>query len=146
MLRQFRQVFNAVKTHLRSVERKAGVGGAQVWALSVVSEYPGIGVGQLARRMDIRQSTASNLVKALIERNFLTATRDGPDRRAVQLHLMPAGARALRHAPGPFEGVLPSALRSLDEATLRRLHGDLASLLLLLDTDESAARILLADM
>jgi len=36
VLRQFRVVFNAVKTHFRQVEREAGVGGAQLWALSVI--------------------------------------------------------------------------------------------------------------
>ncbi|HWJ96252.1 MAG TPA: MarR family transcriptional regulator, partial [Telluria sp.] len=44
VLRQFRIVFNAVKTHFRQVEREAGVGGAQLWALSVIERTPGIGV------------------------------------------------------------------------------------------------------
>ena len=44
VLRQFRVVFNAVKTHFRQVEREAGVGGAQLWALSVIDRRPGIGV------------------------------------------------------------------------------------------------------
>src|SRR3990167_10270887 len=57
VLRQFRVVFNAVKTHFQHVERQAGVGGAQLWALSVVAGHPGIGVGELALKMDIHQST-----------------------------------------------------------------------------------------
>src|SRR5690606_36499714 len=43
VLRQFRRVFNTVKTHFRAVEKKAGLAGAQVWALSVVAARPGIG-------------------------------------------------------------------------------------------------------
>jgi hypothetical protein len=34
VLRQFRQVFNAVKSHFRKVERVAGIGGEQPWAFS----------------------------------------------------------------------------------------------------------------
>ena len=35
VLRQFRQVFNAVKSHFQQVEKTVGMGGAQVWALSI---------------------------------------------------------------------------------------------------------------
>src|SRR3982751_1484492 len=100
VLRQFRQVFNAVKTHFQQVEKKVGLGGAQVWALSVVRESPAIGVGGLAAAMDIHQSTASNLVKGLVERGLLTMSRNPDDRRAVRLKLMAPATRVLRRAPG----------------------------------------------
>ena len=35
-LRGFRQVFNAVKTHFRQLENRSGLGGAQIWALSII--------------------------------------------------------------------------------------------------------------
>ncbi|KQW43554.1 MULTISPECIES: MarR family winged helix-turn-helix transcriptional regulator [unclassified Roseateles] len=146
VLRQFRQVLNTVKTHFQQVEKKAGLGGAQAWALSVVQQQPGVGVGGLARAMDIHQSTASNLVKALVERSLVEARKEGTDRRSVQLHLLPAGAQALRKTPGPFEGVLPGALRELDAPTLRRLRKDLAKLILVLHADEKSAGIPLGEM
>ncbi len=146
VLRQFRQVLNAVKTHFQQVEKKSGLGGAQVWALSLVQQHPGIGVGQLARAMDVNPSTASNLVKLLTERGMVAGRKEGVDRRAVQLHVLPAGTRALRRAPGPFSGVLPEALKALDEARLRRLRKDLAQLIVLLDGDEKAAQIPLGGM
>ncbi|MBN8511136.1 MAG: MarR family transcriptional regulator, partial [Burkholderiales bacterium] len=73
VLRRFRVVFNAVKTHFRQVEKRAGVGGAQVWALSIVAARPGVGVGALARAMDIRQATASNLVRSLVAGGWVAA-------------------------------------------------------------------------
>jgi DNA-binding MarR family transcriptional regulator len=146
VLRQFRLVFNAVKTHFQQVEKSAGVGGAQLWALAVVHERPGIGVGELARTMDIHQSTASNLVRSLVERGLMRAEKSGDDRRAVQLHLLADGAKVLRKAPGPFTGVLPQALASLDVDTLRRLQHDLGTLLAVLQPDEHAARTPLADL
>jgi DNA-binding MarR family transcriptional regulator len=145
VLRQFRQVLNTAKTHFQQVEKRVGLGGAQVWALSVVRDRPGIGVGDLARAMDIHQSTASNLVKSLMEREMVEPRKEGADRRAVQLHLLPAGAKALKRVPGPFSGVLPEALRSLDPATLKRLNKDLAKLIVALDADERSAQVLLAD-
>jgi DNA-binding MarR family transcriptional regulator len=146
VLRQFRQVFNAVKSHFQQVEKTLGLGGAQVWALSVVRDHPGLSIGALARTMDIHQSTASNLVKALVERGLVSAAKEGADRRTVQLHLLPAGARLLKDSPGPFNGLLPSALRSLDERTLERLREDLGVLIVALGADERGAKIPLIDL
>lgn len=146
VLRRFRLVVNAVRTHFQQVEKKAGVGGAQIWALSIVSNDPGIGVIALARAMDVHQTTASNLVKLLVEADMLAAERNGADRRTVQLRVLPAGRRVLRKAPGPFAGVLPEALARLDAGTLRRLDRDLATLIRELGVDDRAAGIPLADM
>jgi DNA-binding MarR family transcriptional regulator len=145
VLRQFRQVFNAVKAHFQQVEKTVGIGGAQVWALSLVREQPGIGVGALARAMSIHQSTASNLVRTLIDREMIAAAKEGADRRAVQLSLLPAGARVLRNAPGPFAGLLPDALKALPPATLMRLNEDLGLLIVKIAADEDGASIPLSD-
>lgn len=141
VLRSFRIVFNAVKTHFREVEKKAGLAGAQLWALSVIRDQPGAGVNELARAMDVHQSTASNLVRTLLERELVVARRDGPDRRTVQLHVLPAGSRVLRRAPGPLTGVLPAAVASLDGNTLARLERDLAALIAVLHLDERSGQI-----
>ncbi len=146
VLRRFRLVFNAVKSHFQQVEKQAGIGGAQIWALSVIAAAPDIGIGGLAKAMDIHQTTASNLAKSLIGLELALAQRNGPDRRTVQLRLTPAGARVLRRAPGPFEGVLPEALAQLDTATLARLDHDLGLLIDLLKADERGAGIPLAQM
>jgi DNA-binding MarR family transcriptional regulator len=141
VLRRFRLVFNAVKTHFQQVEKKAGVGGAQLWALSIVRDRPEIGVNDLAKAMDVHQSTASNLVRTLIARELIDGSRSGSDRRTVQLRILPAGRAVLRRAPGPLTGVLPQALASLDARTLKRLDADLARLITALHADERAANI-----
>lgn len=141
VLRRFRVVFNAVKTHFRQVEKLAGIGGAQVWALSVIAGQPGIGVGELARALDIHQSTASNLVKSLLEAGLIEAQKGEEDRRAVRLTILAPGQHLLRLAPGPFTGVLPVALRSLDPATLSRLDSDLGKLIASLEADEDSGNV-----
>ena len=146
VLRRFRVVFNAVKTHFQQVEKKAGVGGAQVWALNVIQQHPDIGVGGLAKAMDIHQTTASNLVKAMVASDLVVARRQAIDRRATQLRLTPAGARVLKRAPVPYAGVLPQALAALDIETLDRLDSDLGKLLEVLQADERGAGIPLAQM
>jgi DNA-binding MarR family transcriptional regulator len=146
VLRQFRQIVNAVKAHFQQVERRVGLGGSQVWALAIVREQPGVGVTGLARAMNIRQATASNLVKALVERQLLDTAPSPTDGRAVCLRVTPAGARLLRKVPGPYAGVLPDALRRLERPALRRLERDLALLIAQLEVDPRAAEVPLADM
>jgi DNA-binding MarR family transcriptional regulator len=146
VLRQFRVVFNAIKVHFRQVESAAGIGGAQVWALSVIQARPGIGVSDLARAMDVHQSTASNLVKILLERAMVLSVKDTVDRRAHGLHLTAAGEAVLRAAPAPFAGVLPDALAGLDPRTLARLERDLEKLIAALQADRAGASVLMADL
>ncbi len=141
VLRRFRLVFNAVRTHFQQVEKRAGIGGTQLWALSVIEGHPGIGVGGLARALDVHQSTASNLVRGLAERGLIGIAREGSDRRAVQLRILPAGRRVLKRAPGPFTGVLTQALASLDATTLERIDADLAELIARLGADRRDARL-----
>jgi DNA-binding MarR family transcriptional regulator len=103
-------------------------------------------VTDLARELDIHQSTASNLIKALSERGLVTASREGADRRSVALRIAPAGADVLGNAPPPFTGVLPDALSSLDAATLERLEQDLAKLIVVLAADEADGKLPLAQL
>lgn len=146
VLRQFRRIFNAVRTHFQQVERSAGIGGAQIWALTVIKAHPGIGVSALAAAMDVRQPTASNLVKSLGALELIEVRREGEDRRHVQLYVRPAGNRLLKRAPGPAAGVLPEALGSIEPATLKRLERDLGQLLKTLDADGKAGKIPLSQM
>lgn len=146
VLRRFRVVFNAVRTQFQQMERQVGLGGAQVWALSLVQAQPGIGMGGVARSMDIHQSTASNLVKSLLQRGLIRMEKAESDRRHVCLFVEPAGAALLAKVAGPFEGVLPQALARLPPSTLQRLDRDLKDLIELLHADQDAARIPLAQL
>ena len=143
VLRKLRLVFNTVKGHFREVEKKTGVAGAQVWAMAVVRDRPGIGVNDLAKSMDIHQSTASNLLKPLIESGMVVTERAPDDRRAVKLRITARGAALLRKAPEPEAGVLPTALAKLDHDTLLRLDEDLEGLIALLHPDKRGAKELI---
>lgn len=146
VLRRFRVVFNAVRSHFKQVEKQVGLGGAQVWALSVIRDQPGIGMGGLAKCMDVHQSTASNLVRVLQNKDLIHMEKAVADKRHVHLHVTPQALALLAKVPGPFEGVLPAALDVLSPQTLQRLDQDLAELIALLKADETAGRIPLAQL
>lgn len=141
VLRRFRIVFNAVRSHFRTMESSVGVSGAQVWALSEVAANPGMGVNQLAHMMDIHQSTASNLVRALLDAGLVVSEKGEVDRRAVHLRATAKGLRILGKAPTPFTGILPEALQRLDATTLVRMERDLDKLIRELEADPELARV-----
>lgn len=146
-LRRFRQVFAAVRTHFRQVERITGTGAAQLRALSLLREHPGLRISELAQAMDIHQSTASNLVKTLVERKLVSGVRNGADARVLYLDLLPAGDKVLQRLQGQrYIGVLPQALQTLPPKVLRRLNADLDLLLAAMQADGSAARSPLASL
>jgi DNA-binding MarR family transcriptional regulator len=91
--------------------------------------------------MDIHQSTASNLLKPLIEGGMIVAERAKSDRRSLRLNVTPRGATVLKKAPVPETGLLPSALAKLDLETLLRLDEDLEGLIDLLHPDKRAAKM-----
>lgn len=146
VLRQFRVVFNAVRTHFQQVEKQVGIGGAQVWALHAIRQRPGLHMNDLAQAMDIHQSTASNLVRQLVKRQLVRAEKSPTDRRSVMLYIEPAAHTLLEQVPGPFEGVLPGALQQLAPDTLAQLHTHLSALIAVLEADEQAAQIPLAQL
>jgi DNA-binding MarR family transcriptional regulator len=146
VLKRFRQLFTATRAHYQQMEKHVGIGGAQVWALGIIGAQPGIGVGGLARSMHIHQSTASNLVRALVERGLVVTAREGADRRAVQLRLLPAGEDLLARSPGPYTGLLVQAIDRLDGSTLARLEADLTRLTQVMDIGDDAPALPIAQL
>lgn len=146
-LRRFRQVFAAVRMHFRQVEQITGTGAAQLRALSLVRARPGLRISELAQAMDIHQSTASNLVKTLVERKLVNGVRNDADARVLHLGLLPAGEKVLQRLEGQhYIGVLPQALQTLPPRVLKRLNADLDLLLVAMQADAAAARSPLATL
>ena len=125
VLRQFRLVYGAAHRHFRAVERQCGISGAQAWVLREITLQPGIGITELAGRLAIHQSTASQLVEKLARRRFVARDSHAQDRRRVGLRATPIGQRCVRGLPKPAQGVLPHALGRLPQRALRNLHSHL---------------------
>lgn len=146
VLRQFRQVFSTVRKHFQAMEKQAGLGGAPIWAMSLIAKDPGIGISSLAKAMDIHQSTASNLVKVLLKDGYVLSEKSVEDKRMTELYPLPKGLKLLKRVPGPYSGVLPEALKSLDPMTLAQLEQHLSLLLDKLDADDKSAQTPMALM
>lgn len=140
VLEHFRIVFKSVRRHYAQVERRAGIGGAQLWALSQIASHPGIKPGQLARALAIHQSTASNLVRDLEKASLVARRRRPQDQRAVELRATAKGLRVLKRAPRPLIGVLQQALSDLPLANLTVLNRQLRKLVASMKAKDISAR------
>lgn len=147
VLQQFRLIYGSMRQYFRLVEARCGVSGSAMWVLQEVQRQPGIGIGELARRLGIHQSTCSLLVDKLVARAYLGKTRQASDQRRVGLMLATAGETALAALPGPAEGLLPQALSALPEVALKTLNINLDALIRQLPArDEPSATTPLADL
>jgi DNA-binding MarR family transcriptional regulator len=127
-LQKFRMIFGTARRFDIEVRRIAGISGSLLWALSEVARSGGIRVNDLAERMALHQTTASNLINALVERNLIRRSRDESDQRVVRLHVTTDGKKMLLRAPGPYAGLLVDALRQLKSPELARLNDALEGL------------------
>lgn len=129
VLQRFRVLIRTAQRHSQWIERQSGVTGAQLWALQELKEASGLRVGELAGRMALHQSTASNMVDKLESAKLIRKERTSVDQRVVRLYLTDSGQDLLKRSPSPARGVLPEALRLLDEDALMRLQRELDVLL-----------------
>ena len=146
-LKKFRVIFRSIKKHFQFIEKQCRISGSQLWALALVAEAPGIRVSELAERLSIHQSTASNLIDLLVRKKLMSKRRSRTDNRIVKLYVTEAGKEIVELAPKPLRGILPDALEQLPPEKLELLNLCLGDLLEVMEArDEDGSGIPLADL
>jgi len=133
VLKKLRIVFRAAQRHSLWIEKQCGVNGAQLWMMQELLDHPGLRVGELASKLAIHQTTASNLIDALRKRGYVVKERDAVDQRVVNLKLSDEGKQVLQQAPTPARGLLQEAILHLDEESLAQLDAGLQGMLASID-------------
>jgi len=133
VLKKLRIVFRAAQRHSLWIEKQCGVNGAQLWMMQELLDQPGMRVGELASKLAIHQTTASNLIDTLRKRGYIVKERDATDQRVVNLKLSEQGRQLLQDAPTPARGMLQEAILHLDEVTLAQLDAGLQGMLASID-------------
>lgn len=136
-LKKIRIVIRAAQRHSAWIEKQCGVSGAQLWVMQELHEHSGLRVGEIANRLAIHQTTASNLLDSLERRGYVVKTRDREDQRVVKLTLSDQGAELLLRAPAPARGLLTEALRKLEVPALLKLNEGLQALLECIDGEDA---------
>ena len=121
ILQKFRIIVSAAQKYSQRVEKQLGVTGAQLWIMKEIDVMPGLRVGQVAKKLAIHQTTASNLLDALEKKEMICKTRLATDQRIVNLTLTDKGRAVLQKAPEPVRGLLPEALSQMTGDDLSRV-------------------------
>jgi len=138
-LQAFRTIFGSARHHDVEVRRSGGISGSQLWALAEIAGRDGMTVNGLAEQMAVHQSTASNLINALVDRKLVRRLRDGADQRVVHLHVSTEGRRMLLRVPGPHAGLLVDGLRRLEDGQLDSLRDALDVLVRVMQRSAASA-------
>ncbi len=104
----------------KRMEGQLGITGPQRLVLKIVSQFPGVSAGDLARIVHLHPSTITGIVQRLVDKGLLQRRRDRADTRRVHLHARPQARRFMRRSAGPVEAAVARALRQVPDAHLRR--------------------------
>ena len=141
IVQDLRIVVRTIQAHSRWVEKQCGVSSVQLWAMWELFASPGQKVSDLSRVLSIHQSTASNMLDKLEQKDLIKRDRSGPDQRVVQLFLTKKGSQLLSGAPRPAQGAVQDALKSMSDEELRSLKSGLDALISHMTVSEEGAAL-----
>src|SRR5271166_2718253 len=90
-----KQVELAVRAHLDSLLRPAGLTALQYTALTVLERHPDLSAAQLARNSFVTNQSMADMIIALEARGLIERHRDQADRRRLVVALTAAGHHLL---------------------------------------------------
>ena len=93
-----RLAYGVVYRHFMETFAHLDLTQKQVSVMWLVSDHPGIGQSDLARRLQMDRATVMAIVNRLQARSYLARTAHGADARRRALVLTPQGAAALEEA------------------------------------------------
>jgi len=106
---------------LRVRDQEAGIGPAQLSALSVLVFAGPRSLGELAEAEQVSAPTMSRVVAALVESGLVRSEVVGEDKRRLRLEATPAGAELMKVARVRRVQSLANTLGSRSKKELRRL-------------------------
>jgi DNA-binding MarR family transcriptional regulator len=119
---------HALQKKSKRMKAEAGITGPQRLVLRIVSRYPGISAGDLARLIRLHPSTVTGILQRLVGARLLSRGRDPADNRRVSLWTTTRAARHTRPSSGTVESTVRTVLQRASRSEL------------------SGARVLLAEL
>jgi DNA-binding MarR family transcriptional regulator len=107
---------------VRAEDARAGIGPAQLSALSVLVFLGAKTVGELAALEQVRPPTMSRVVEGLVRRKLVQRVSSEGDRRAVQITATPAGRKLLLAGKARRVRALAKRFEALTKDEVETLH------------------------
>jgi MarR family transcriptional regulator, organic hydroperoxide resistance regulator len=95
----------------KRMRSELGITGPQRLVLRIVSRYPGISAGDVARLIKLHPSTVTGVLQRLVAAGLLKREPDPGDSRRVRLWILPRAERHARSLGGTVEETVRRVLR-----------------------------------
>ncbi len=111
---------HSLQSTSKRMEARLGITGPQRLVLRIVSQFPGVTPGELARIVRLHPSTITGVVQRLVQKGLLAREQDQADSRRIRLRLR-EGARKFTQRPGgTVEGAIARALARVPKSQMRQ--------------------------
>jgi len=135
-MQNLRRIVKALENYSRTVEKRFGLTGPQLWALWELGRNGPLALKDLAARMCLDPSTVVGVVDRMAAKDLVTRNPDVSDRRRISLALTTKGSALLQVAPHPAQGHLLAGLENMERQRVEHLHESLETLVTVLEADE----------
>jgi DNA-binding MarR family transcriptional regulator len=135
----FMRLLWAIEHRLQSaskrMEASLGITGPQRLVLRVVSRFPGLSAGELARVVRLHPSTVTGILQRLVRKRLLARDTDPGDSRRVRLHVRPEARPFTRRSAGTVEAAIAGVLSRVPAQQVRHARLVLAAVAAALEDD-----------
>lgn len=126
----------------KRMEMTLGITGPQRLVVKIVTKFPGLSAGDVARILHLHPSTITGVIQRVVEKRLVLRERDPRDTRRVRLRPRPNGRILSRRSVGTVEAAIAKALGRVPVGDVRRARVVLQALAAALEaTDERAPRM-----
>ena len=117
-----RSLVDRMRQLYRELERMTDAPISMHRALTAIGERPGIQASHLAAALGMNRPAASQVISAMVDRDWIERVRPAADQRAVQLFPTAIGLKVLKATAGRAVATLQRSVRELRDADLQRLE------------------------
>lgn len=110
-----RKIIRSVDIHSKWLRQQAGVTSPQLIILKEIKHNKSISTTVLASKISLSQSTVTNILDRLVERNLVVRTRDTSDKRVWFLALTSDGQAIVDNSPSLLQKKFIDKFSSLPE-------------------------------
>jgi MarR family transcriptional regulator, organic hydroperoxide resistance regulator len=117
----------------KRMEARLGITGPQRLVLRIVSQFPGVSPGELARIVRLHPSTITGVVQRLVTKGFLAREQDPADSRRIRLRLREGAKKFTQRPGGTVEGAIARALARVPRTQMRHARQVLSAIAVTLE-------------
>ena len=139
-----RRITRAIDLRSRGLMQEIGLTAPQLASLQAIARLQPITGGALAKSIHLSQATLTGILTRLENRNLVSRTRSGTDRRTVVVELTEDGRAILASAPSLLQDSFRRELLKLHEWEQTQMLATLQRIASMMDAEEIDAAPVLA--